>query len=104
MDTPPHSGVEQLDKQDRTRRVAYSIPTYGPAPLILETTDLALTCPGSVGRVHQNYNQMAASECPVDTPTSARSIDMSWHSRLGNHPAQNWLRDLLREIGQQEAG
>ena len=94
---------DALAKQDRARRVAYSIPTYGPAPLILETTDLVLTCPGSVGRVYQNYYQMVVSECPVETPPSARSIDMNWHSRLGNHPAQTWLRDLLREIGQQGA-
>lgn len=90
---------EALAERGRTRHVACTMPTYGPAPLMLETTDLVLTCPGSVGRVFKERIGMVVSKCPVETPLRVGSIDMVWHSRLGNHPAQIWLRSQLREIG-----
>ncbi|GHB02143.1 LysR family transcriptional regulator [Algimonas arctica] len=88
---------EALADRGHTRHVAYAMPTYGPAPLILETTDLILTCPASVAKVYEEKSGMFVSTCPVATPPSVRSIDMVWHSRLGNHPAQSWLRNLLRD-------
>lgn len=89
---------EALAELGHTRHVAYAMPTYGPAALILETTDLILTCPGSVAKVFMERAGMLVSKCPVTTPPRVRSIDMVWHSRLGNHPAHNWLRNLLREV------
>lgn len=87
-----------LAERGRTRHVAYAMPTYGPAPLILETTDLILTCPASVGRIYNETTGMQVSTCPIDTPPHIRSVNMVWHSRLGNHPAYSWLRDLLRDV------
>lgn len=87
-----------LAERGRTRHVSYAMPTYGPAPLILETTDLVLTCPGSVGREFKERIGMIVSACPVETPPGVRSIHMVWHARLGNHPAHIWLRNVLREV------
>ncbi len=90
---------DALAERGRTRRVAYTMPTYGGAALILEATDLVVTCPGSVGHLFGNRLGMMVSSCPLETPMSLRSVDMVWHARLGNHPAQKWLRGLLREVG-----
>lgn len=87
-----------LAEHGRTRHVAYAMPTYGPAPLILEKTDLVLSCPESVGREFQEHTGMLVTTCPVNTPLSVKNIHMVWHSRLGNHPAHTWLRNLLREV------
>lgn len=90
---------DALAEHGRTRHVAYTMPTYGPAPLILETTDFVLTCPESIGREFNERTGMLVSKCPLETPFSIKNIHMVWHSRLGNHPAHSWLRDLLREVG-----
>ncbi|MEP5768252.1 LysR family transcriptional regulator [Nisaea sp.] len=92
---------EALAERGCTRRVTCTMPTYGGAALILETTDLVITCPGSVGRLFGNRLGMSVSSCPLETPKSMRSFHMVWHARLGNHPAQKWLRDLLREVGRE---
>jgi len=89
---------EVLAEHGRTRHVAYAMPTYGPAPVILDKTDLVLTCPASVAREFKERTGMLVSKCPIHTPLSVKSIHMVWHSRLGNHPAHIWLRDLLREV------
>lgn len=93
-----------LAERGRTRHVAYAMPTYGPAPFILESTDLVLTCPASVGHIYKNMTGVKVSKCPVNTPPHIRSINMVWHSRLGNHPAYNWLRDLLRDVARDAIG
>lgn len=93
-----------LAERGLTRHVAYTMPTYGPAPLILETTDLILTCPASVGRVYTERSETLVTKCPLDTPPHIRAISMVWHSRLGNHPAYTWLRLLLREVAEAVVG
>ncbi|MGJ8562809.1 MAG: LysR family transcriptional regulator [Alphaproteobacteria bacterium] len=87
-----------LADRGRTRHVAYAMPTYGPAPLILGTTDLVLTCPASVAKIYEKLTGMMVTTCPVETPPNVRITHMVWHSRLGNHPAQSWLRELLQEV------
>lgn len=88
---------DALAELGRTRHVAYAMPTYGPAPLLLETTDMILTCPRSVAEVFAQKTPMLISPCPLEAPRHMRSIDMVWHSRLSNHPAQKWLRERLRQ-------
>jgi len=90
---------DAMADRGRTRRVVYTMPTYGPAPLILETTDLILTCPASVAREFERNVGTLVSPCPLETPQAMRSVHMVWHKRLGNHPAQQWLRGILRELG-----
>lgn len=87
---------DALAEQGRTRHIAYAMPTYGPAPLVLDCTDLVLTCPGSVAKVLKERTGMLVSPCPIPTPPRKGAIDMIWHSRLSNHPAQLWLRDVVR--------
>ena len=90
---------DALEETGHKRTVAYAMPTYGPAPLILESTDLLLTCPKSVGEVFKKRNDMLVSPCPLITSSKIRSISMVWHSGLGQHPAYSWLRELLRTVG-----
>lgn len=95
---------DALAEQGRSRHIAYAMPTYGPAPLILETTDFILTCPESIGREFNERNDMLVFQCPLKTPSSIKNIHMISHSRLGNHPAQSWLREILKETGAEIAG
>ncbi len=95
---------ELLADRGRTRHVAFTMPTFGPAPLALETTDLVLTCLRRVGVVFVERTGMAMTECPITAPPAVKSIDMVWHARLGNHPAHIWLRELLREVAASTEG
>ena len=89
---------DALAEHGRTRHIGYAMPTYGPAQLILETTDMILTCPESIGREFSERTGMLMSKCPLETPSIVRDIHMVWHARLGNHPAHGWLRDRFREV------
>lgn len=100
----PHGWVDDaLAERGLSRFVSVTMPTFGPAPLTLETTDLILTCPKRVGTVFVSRTGMAMVPCPIPAPPIMRSIDMVWHARLGNHPAQIWLRELLHEVADSTA-
>lgn len=94
---------DELAERGLSRHVAVTMPSFGPAPLTLETTNLILTCPNRVGTVFEARTGMAIIPCPIAAPLDMRSIDMIWHARLGNHPAQIWLRDLLHEVADSTA-
>lgn len=87
-----------LAERGRSRHVGFTMPTYGPAPLVIEATDLVLTCPRRVGTVFSERTGMIMKPCPVAAPFDKKCIDMVWHARLGNNPAQLWLRQMLREV------
>ncbi len=87
-----------LAEQGLGRHVALTMGTFAPTPLVLEITDLIMACPRRVGETFANRFGLALTDCPVSPPPTYRSVDMVWHKRLGNHPAQIWLRELLRDI------
>lgn len=89
---------EALAEQGLKRHIAFVMPTYGPAALILETTDLVLTCPNRIGQIMSETGKTIVLDCPVSPPFNMQALNMIWHSRLGNHPAQIWLRDILRNV------
>ncbi|MDB2437869.1 LysR family transcriptional regulator [Hellea sp.] len=80
------------------RHIALVMPTYGPTALILETTDLVLTCPKSIGRIMSETAGTTVLDCPLTAPFNMQSLNMIWHSRLGHHPATTWLRGILRDV------
>ena len=84
------------------RHIAFVMPTYGPAASILETTDLVLTCPERIGRIMSETGKTIVLDCPVSLPFNIQALNMIWHSRLGNHPAQIWLRGILRDVAKSE--
>lgn len=87
-----------LAEHDRSRHVALTMSAFSPTPLVLETTDLIMTCPRRMGTVFSERLGLVMTQCPVAPPPKYRSVDMVWHARLGSHPAQIWLRNLLREV------
>lgn len=91
---------DMLAERGRTRHVALTMATYSPTPLVLETTDLIMACPRRLGTVFKERIGLAMTNCPVAPPPAFRSIDMIWHTRLGNHPAQLWMRDMLRDVAE----
>ncbi len=87
-----------LAEQGRKRHVALTMSTFSASPLVLETTDLIMTCPRRMGTVFTDRLGLVMAECPIAPPSNYQSVDMVWHARSGNHPAQTWLRNLLREV------
>lgn len=89
---------DALADKGMQRHTALVMPTFGPAAVILETTDLVLTCPKSIGRIMSKTTGTVVLECPVAAPLQMQMLNMIWHSRLGHHPATTWLRGILRNV------
>lgn len=92
-----------LAEQGLKRHIAFVMPNYGPAAPILENTDLVLTCPNRIGQIMSEAGKTRVLECPLSPPFKMQALNMIWHSRLGNHPAQIWLRNVLRDVAKSEA-
>ena len=100
-----HGGTHEwiddiLAERGRTRYVALTTSTYGATPLVLEATDLIMACPRRMGVTFKDRLGLAIADCPVPPPPKFRSVDMIWHARLSSHPAQIWIRQLLRDVAQ----
>ena len=94
-----HGWVDDvLASQGRSRQVVATLPSFAAAPFSIEGTDLILTCPRRVGEDFKSRFGLTMVKCPVESPSTLRSIDMVWHTRLGNHTALQWLRNVLWEI------
>lgn len=89
---------DALARHARTRHIAYTMPAYGMAPMILGTTDFVLTCPASVAKVCHEYGGLSVVDCPLKPPDKMQSIHMVWHTKLGNHPVHRWFRALLQDV------
>ena len=80
-----------------TRRVAVRVPSVSSTLLMVNSdyitvlprrvaTDLAAICP------------LVVKDLPFASPWLV--LSMIWHRRLDTHPAQRWLREAVREVGQ----
>jgi hypothetical protein len=52
--------------------------------------------------VHGNLREiarfgLAVAERPIRSPSSFATVQVIWHMRLGEHPANRWLRQALSE-------
>lgn len=88
---------EALEERGLARRIATRVPFVSVVLLLVGAnrltilprrvaTDLAQVCP------------LVVRDLPFASPRIV--LSMIWHRRLDNHPAQRWLRDMIRGCAQ----
>ncbi|MEM9255903.1 MAG: LysR family transcriptional regulator [Pseudomonadota bacterium] len=90
--------VDQLlAAEGLTRHVAMIINQFSPAGQIVAHSDLMLTLPERLGRKFKQENGLVVKSCPVVSPSTFNETKLVWHHSYGQHPALQWMRDLILE-------
>jgi DNA-binding transcriptional LysR family regulator len=89
---------ELLAERGLTRRVAMTVNHFAAAPQIVANSDLVLTALRQIAERFAPPKSTAIVDFSLKTPLALRQMRMIWHARLGNHPAQQWLRRTLSEV------
>lgn len=87
-----------LAARGMTRHVAMIINQFSPAAGIVAASDLVLTVPARIARRSAEPFGLRMKDCPVPVPESFTETSVAWHRRLGEHPANRWLRQALQAV------
>ena len=79
-----------------TRRVVVTTPHFLVAPVLVIQSDLVCTLAKRVARVFRDYLPIQLHKPPVEVPSFG--INMVWHRRVDEDPAQRWLRDQVSAV------
>jgi DNA-binding transcriptional LysR family regulator len=85
-----------LETLGLTRRVVVSSPHFLLAAHLVSCSDLVLVLPSEAARALAAFLPIEMFELPITT----REVELSmyWHERQHHSPAQQWLRERVREI------
>jgi DNA-binding transcriptional LysR family regulator len=89
---------EVLAERGLTRRVAMTVNHFAAAPQIVSGSDMVLTILKNIASRFADPRQTAQFDLPIKAPMAIRQMKMIWHARLGEHPAQQWLRHTLESL------
>jgi DNA-binding transcriptional LysR family regulator len=84
---------EALERSGLERKVAMRVPLLSMVLMLVGSDRLAVV-PRRVANSLARVCPLAVKELPFAPPRI--EISMIWHRRLDNHPAQRWLRGLIR--------
>ncbi|HEY9618857.1 MAG TPA: LysR family transcriptional regulator [Crinalium sp.] len=87
---------EILAEMGLKRRVAFTVPSFLLAPIVLAQTDYIAVLPRRLVEMFQQLTDLIAYEPPF--PQRKFPLGMLWHQRLSKDPGHLWLRNTLREV------
>ncbi len=84
-----------LAEQGLTRRVVVTTPHWLVAPMLVLNSDMICTIAEGIARTLAPYLPIRILKPPIEMP--GFELEMVWHRRADEDPAQRWLRDRVRE-------
>ncbi len=90
---------DQLDELGLKRRIVMMINNFGPAPMLVASTDMIVTVPSRIASKCNQFFDLHVVPSPIAPPAHMIGGVLVWHKRLTNHPAHSWFRDLLARAG-----
>jgi DNA-binding transcriptional LysR family regulator len=81
------------------RRVAFTVPSFLLAPIVLSQTDYIAVLPRRMVEMFQKMVELVAYEPPF--PQRKFPLGMLWHKRLNKDPGLQWLRQILIEVARE---
>lgn len=85
-----------LAEVDLQRRVAFTVPSFLLAPIVLLKTDYIAVLPRRLVDMFQEMTDLVAYEPPFTQRKFP--LAMLWHQRLSKDPGLVWLRNILAEV------
>jgi DNA-binding transcriptional LysR family regulator len=103
----PEGRVEELFERSLresklSRRVLLSVPHTFAMPAVVSSSDLIATVSRSVASALEKYPNLRVLPLPVPGPRIR--IALHWSARFAQDPAIMWLRALIQEIFEENAG
>jgi DNA-binding transcriptional LysR family regulator len=97
----PEGRVEELFERTLresklSRRVLLSVPHTFAMPAVVSSSDLIATVSRSVGAAFEKYPNLRTLPLPI--PGLRIRIALHWSTRFAQDPAIMWVRDLIRQI------
>jgi DNA-binding transcriptional LysR family regulator len=91
----PHGYVDQaLAAVGRRRRIVLTVNQFFTAGRVVAHSDLLTVLPEGFVAATGYRDELVARELPLAVPPV--HVDMLWHRRHEQHPAQSWLREQVR--------
>jgi DNA-binding transcriptional LysR family regulator len=90
---------DKLAEKGLTRRIAVTVNHFAAAPQVVAETDAVLTAPRLIVERFAQQRRTVQFACPVPVPAALGRMSLIWHDRLSRHPAQEWLRGVMLEVG-----
>lgn len=87
---------EILAEMGLQRRVAFTVPSFLLAPIVLSQTDYIAVLPRRLVKMFQEMIDLVAYEPPF--PQRKFPLAMLWHQRLNRDPGLFWLKTILLEV------
>ncbi|RED53971.1 LysR family transcriptional regulator [Aestuariispira insulae] len=84
-----------LARQSLKRHVALRLPHVSVIPKIVEESDMIVTLPLRMARIHSEALNIKTFKPPVEVPDLA--VYQYWHSRSHHDPACGWIRSQILE-------
>lgn len=92
-----HEVVERvLAEKGLARKVALRVTHFLAIPLIVANTDLIVTIPEMLAESYLPAGNIKILQPPIKLPSYA--IKQHWHERYHDDPANQWLRELIRDL------
>jgi DNA-binding transcriptional LysR family regulator len=82
-----------LAERGRERRIRRTVPFFNSGLLLAAATDYVLTVSDRAALALADTLGLRIVEPPL--PLSSYSLNLLWHPRLENEPANRWLRDVF---------
>lgn len=101
IEVPPgvFAPVDQyLQTKKRSRQIALRVGNFLTPGLILDETELLLTCPSSLAAAYADMYGLVVTDLPFRVP--AIETKMVWHETNQSDPFHLWLRDSLTQAAQ----
>jgi DNA-binding transcriptional LysR family regulator len=87
---------EQLAERGLTRRIGLTVNQFASALPVVAGTDLIATLPLRIAVIGAKRFGLTMKDAPILPPRGFQEVQMIWHKRLGAHPANAWLRQVLK--------
>jgi DNA-binding transcriptional LysR family regulator len=91
---------EQLAEKGLTRRIALTVNQFASALPVVAGTDLIATLPLRIASIGAKRFGLMMKDAPILPPRGFQEVQMIWHKRLGAHPANVWLRGVLKRAAE----
>ncbi len=95
----PYGYVDSvLAEKGFKRKVAVTVGHFLMAPLLVDSSDLVATEPRRLFGPLANRLPLRLFPPPIAIPSFR--VVQTWHARHDNDPGHQWLRRVIREVGQ----